>query len=165
MHTKSAKRSLPVLIAVAVVVLVAVGFAVLHFTKAQSHAQPGDCVTVSNDTDVAAANCGGTGSMYKVGKVLASASESCPGGEDSDYYEVTDGAGQKMCLMPKVAEGTCLELDGTFGVKQDCTGEYAAKVTKVVAGKADEAACGDSGEAMVFAEPPTTVCLSIPQAQ
>jgi hypothetical protein len=165
MHAKSRKLSLPILVAVALVVLVAVGFAVLHFTKAHSHAQPGDCVTVSNDTEVAAANCGGTGSMYRVGKVLASATESCPGGEDSDYYEVTDASGQKMCLMPKVAEGTCFELDGTFSLKQDCKGDTAARVTKVVAGKADEAACGDGNEVLVFAEPPTTVCLVVPQAQ
>jgi hypothetical protein len=158
MHAKTARRS------VLIVTAVAVGFAVFHFTKAHSHAQQGDCVTVSNDTDVTAANCGGADATYKVGKVLASAGEACPGGDDSDYYEVTEPSGQKMCLMPKVVEGNCFDLDGTFGQKPDCTGESTAKVTKVVAGKVDESACGDGG-ALVFAEPPTTVCLSIQQMQ
>lgn len=158
-----AKRSLPVLVAVAAVVLVAVTFVVIHFTSAHSHAQQGDCVKVSDD-GVTAADCGGADAKYQVGKVLASAGETCPGGEDSDYYEVAD-AGKTMCLMPKAAEGSCFQLDGTFGQQQDCTGEYAAKVAKVVAGKADEAACGEGGGALVFAEPPTTMCLSIPQTQ
>lgn len=158
-----AKRSLPVVIAVAVVVLVAAGFAVIHFMNAHSHAQPGDCVTVSSDAVVTTANC--AEAAYQVGKVLPSAGEACPGGEESDYYEVTESSGQKMCLMPKVTEGSCFELDGTFGKKKDCAGEYAAKVTKVVAGKADESACGEGGGALVFAEPPTTVCLNLPQTQ
>lgn len=156
-----AKRSRPIVLVVAVVVLIAAGFAVMHFTKAHSHAKAGDCVTVQNDTDVAAADC--AGAAYQVGKVLAGAGEACPGGEESDYYEVTDPSGRKMCLLPKVAEGACFELDGTFGQK-NCTGEHAAKVVKVVAGKADESACGEGG-ALVFAEPPTTMCLHLPQTQ
>ena len=159
------KRSVLIVGAVAVVVLAAVGFAVLFFTNGQSQAQQGDCVAVSNGSDVAAASCGAAEAMYKVGKVLASDGEACPGGEESDYYEVTDSAGKKMCLIPKVVEGACLELDGTMGQKQDCKGEDVAKVTKVVAGNADESACGDEGGALVFAEPPTTVCLSVAQKQ
>lgn len=168
MHAKPAKRFLPIVIAVAAIVLAAAGFAVAHFANAHSHAQQGtqtrqgSCVKVSNDV-VTTANCGGADATHQVGKVLAGAGESCPGGEDSDYYEVTD-SGTKMCLLPKVVEGTCFELDGTFGRTPDCSSEYSARVTEVVAGKADEAACGEGG-ALVFAEPPTTMCLSIPRTR
>jgi hypothetical protein len=86
-----------------------------------------------------------------------------PAGEDGDCYEVTD-AGRKMRLTPRAAAGSCVPLDGTFGQQQNCAGAY----TEVVAGKADEAACGEGGEgggALVFAEPPTTMCLSIPRTR
>ncbi|MFI9010382.1 hypothetical protein ACIGNX_24415 [Actinosynnema sp. NPDC053489] len=155
-----------ILIAVLVLVLLGIiAFGVWSLTRGGSHAEAGDCVSVSaqqdDRADVETQDCSTDQASFKVGKVLDASDATCP--EDGLYTEIvpTDDAGDgyKLCLLPNMVEGGCYKADeGTGFVKTACSGPETIKVTKVVKGSADLAACPD-GAGMAYPEPAVTYCL------
>ncbi|WP_156212769.1 LppU/SCO3897 family protein [Lentzea aerocolonigenes] len=163
------RKPVLVIVLAAVVVAVAAGFVFVKFSGGPQ-AKAGECVALANrngdHADVTGAGCG-TDVKFKVGKVLADGTSSCPAGDD-DYVQVVPNAGSgKLCLLPNLAEGVCYRPadDEDSWIKVECKGEETVKVTKVFASAGDDAACPDGEDvaSIVYAEPPTTYCLTLVQ--
>lgn len=156
-----------ILIGVLAVLLIGiVVYGVRDLTSDAAHAEVGDCVSVSAESDnraeVDTLDCSADRASYKVGKVLDTTDATCP--EDGLYTEIVPaggvGDGYKLCLLPNMAEGSCYKPDDGSGfVKTECVGPETIKVIKVVQGSADLEACPD-GAGMAYPEPPVTYCLA-----
>jgi hypothetical protein len=148
------------------VVLAALGIAayfLLNGTKGAIAAAQGDCLKVVSAAEATTerADCDDPEAVYRVAKRLASTSGMCPVGE---YSELTSGEA-KLCLMLNAKEGDCLTTTATGRnqthqrVACDAAAEY--QVLKVITGKADSTACEQGNVVASYAEPPTTICLSV----
>ncbi|WP_447005402.1 LppU/SCO3897 family protein [Saccharothrix isguenensis] len=152
----------------ALVVAGAVIYGFNYFTSDAAQSEAGDCASVTGTTakpELAVVDCGAAEANYTIGKVLGSATESCRG----DYNEYTEtnrrGPDSKLCLIPKLVEGSCYD-PATTGVgfaAVDCTKSGVVKVVKHLPGTMDEAACGED-EPWVFPEPKLTVCFGAPDS-
>lgn len=130
----------------------------------------GDCVQVVEggqfDAEVEKIDCAGDGALYEVGLYLDDPDASCPG-ESYSSYQQTGGKQQeyKLCLILNAEEGDCLSVPMiSMGEEKKvaCTSDEAnRKVTKLVDGTADKAACDPeyADEARVYPQPKRTVCL------
>ena len=154
---------------IGVLVLLAIGlvaYGVWHIIGDRAAAEAGDCVSVTSETDdnraeVDKLDCGADRASYKVGKVLEASDSTCP--EDGIYTEIVPagsaGDGYRLCLLPNMAEGACYKPDeGSGFARTECTGPETIKVTKVIQGSTDLAACPD-GAGMAYPEPAVTYCL------
>lgn len=158
-----------------VVLLVLIGgyFAFRYLTDDVATAKVGDCAAVTgtkSKPDYKAASCDAPEATYVVARSL-STGDTC-GGDYDEYYETGKGSTQtKLCLMPnKWAEGSCYKVDNGDQMgypKVDCAsgGDSAVKLSKIVKGKADKAACGSTAVGLVFPypEPGSTYCLAPPK--
>ncbi|MCG8924287.1 hypothetical protein [Lentzea sp. CC55] len=140
-----------------VLALVLLGGVVL--TQRGDAARAGDCARISGTLDAPryeALDCGSDRANVKIAKVLRWNEKSCPSG-GMDYSTYTGGS--TLCLMPNFVEGSCYGQDSDTGIaKVDCATEDSVEVARVIAGKTDRAACGES-RAAVFPEPAVTFCL------
>ncbi|WP_246257976.1 LppU/SCO3897 family protein [Amycolatopsis anabasis] len=167
---KGKGRLIGILIA-AVVVIAAVVFGVVNFTNSAASAVAGDCLNVkefkNNTEEPAKVDCNAPEANVKIGVKLDNSSDKCPG-EFYDTYSVSGKRSYKLCLMINAKQGECWSnLDtGTDGYQRvPCTDPKAdGKFVKVVPGTADEKACDgiDPVKALVYAQPPTTLCLTKP---
>jgi hypothetical protein len=136
--------------------------------SAPASAKPGDCINIISasitDPKIEKIECGSQNAAYKVAKNLDSSSGNCPTGDYGSYSESgRRGGGFTLCLMLNAAEGDCFKTEGNFvsgkttKVTCDATADY--KISKVVTGSTDKAACGtDDGNELVYAEPATVLC-------
>jgi hypothetical protein len=153
----------------ALVVIAAAVIAVLYFTsgdKSAGGAAVGDCVRITSvneaNADVVGVGCADRAAMFTVGKRLTNSNESCP---TENYQKGGVGGDYKLCLVPNLKEGECfagLDAGPDKLVRADCGSQAQLKVTKVIAGRADETACGTEDFPMVYPEPQTTFCLGTP---
>ncbi|WP_306749534.1 LppU/SCO3897 family protein [Saccharothrix yanglingensis] len=157
------------------VVLVAVigGVAAIIATRVLNPAPPtyaaGDCVKTGGGqfhATVEKVDCGDRGAVHEVGLYLDDPDADCPA-ESYSSYEQTGGKEDefKLCLVLNASEGDCFSIP-TISLgeekKVDCGSDEAnRRVTEVVDGTADKAACAsDSVEnARVYPAPERTVCL------
>ena len=163
------RGKLMVIAAAGLVVVGVVVFAVLSLTGGSTPsggAAVGDCVKITSvkdaNADVAGISCGDKAAMFRVGKQLTNSDESCP---TEDYQKGGVGGDYKLCLVPNLREGECLTgLDAGPDKlsRTDCGSKADLKVTKVVTGKVDETACGQTDFPMIYPEPATTFCLGTP---
>lgn len=146
-------------IAVVFALVVIGGFVLNQFGGSAQAAQVGDCARISGAQDspsYTALGCDEVQANVKIAKVLPWNEDKCPTG-GMDYSTYTGSA--TYCLMPNFKEGACYGQDRLTGIaKVDCATKDAVKVVKVINGKADRAACGETRSA-VFPEPATTFCL------
>lgn len=132
----------------------------------------GDCIKVNRasatDADVQTIDCADPAALYKV--AIRQVGQVCPSDTYDSYTETSTGRRRAtdsftLCLTLNVTEGQCLaNLDSTDQLaKVDCADPAAeARVVKVVAGTADEAACDEESTPVVYPTPPTTHCLGRP---
>jgi hypothetical protein len=131
----------------------------------------GDCLKVTSfsqrftaDNFPTKIDCGDLSANVKIALRFDDLNATCPGKQL--YDELTlDRPATKFCLMVNAKEQDCLANDasGTGYLKLLCSDPSAkAKVTKVVAGTADDKLCGDTGGALSYPEPPTTYCFGPP---
>ena len=146
-------------IAVVLALVVLGGFVLNQLGDVTKAAQVGDCARISGALDnpkYQALDCASEKANVKIAKILQWNEQKCPSG-GMDYSTYTGDA--TFCLMPNFVEGSCYGQDTETGIaKVDCTTKDSVKVAKVVSGKTDRAACGDS-RAAVFPEPAVTFCL------
>jgi hypothetical protein len=112
------------------------------------------------------AGCGDEAALYEVGLYLDDPDGSCPA-ESYSAYQQSGGRQQEftLCLMLNAAEGDCLRMP-TIALGEEkkvaCTDQEAnRRVTKVIDGTADGAACdrGSVDDARVYPDPKRTVCI------
>jgi hypothetical protein len=161
------------------VVLVGGGiFAYAYFKdevqSAPAGASEGDCVRVldasSTDADLDTIDCSRPEALFKVG--IRQTSTSCPtDGDYTTYTETSSGRRRAttsftLCLVLNVKQGECLKgLDSPDKLARvDCATGAEAKVLKAVDGTADEKACAEGTEPLVYPKPPLTYCLGDPAA-
>ncbi|MDX3658332.1 hypothetical protein PV646_13575 [Streptomyces sp. ID05-26A] len=146
-------------IAVVLALVLLGGFVVNQLGDVAAAARAGDCAKISGALDnprYEALDCRSEQANVKIAKVLDWNEKTCPSG-GMDYSTYTGDA--TLCLMPNFVEGACYGQDSESGIaKVDCATKDSVKVAKVLSGKADRAACGDS-RAAVFPEPAITFCL------
>ena len=134
-----------------------------------SGADPGECIKIVSagvsNAKVEKVDCGSSEAAFKVTSNLDSSADSCP---DGDYAEYSDRGGRrsngyKLCLMLNAAEGDCFKQEGSIvaakTTKVTCGPEATYKVSRVVAGRADENECKGGETPSVYSQPATTVCL------
>ncbi len=154
-------RRVAVGVVVAIVALVG-GYYLRTLFDAPPNVRAGDCITVVDpggaDPSVTVVDCAGTTATHKVAKNLDSSTATCPGDTYDEYVESgTVGGGFKLCLIPAAQVGDCFTGDGSGPTTKVTCGPGAIEITKVIVGRADEAACGDD-LAVTFPEPPTVLC-------
>ena len=141
------------------------GFVLNQLGGVAKTAQVGDCARISGALDnpkYQAVDCGSEQANVKIAKILQWNEHKCPDG-GMDYSTYTGDS--TFCLMPNFVEGACYGQNPETGIaKVDCTTKDSVKVAKVLAGKTDGAACGNSRAAM-FPEPAVTFCLERGNAQ
>jgi hypothetical protein len=159
------------------VVLAAVGMgAYIYYDKevkdAPAGASEGDCIKInsasSTDADVQTIDCTDPAAIYRV--AIRQVGQVCPDNAYDAYTETSTGAGRAtrsftLCLILNVKEGECLSGIDTPEklARVDCAAPGGeATVATVVAGTADEAACGEQTTPVVYPKPPTTYCLGKP---
>ncbi|MEV6244345.1 hypothetical protein [Lentzea sp. NPDC051838] len=155
---------------IAVVTAFLVGLGVLGYFTFRDDPGIGDCAeakAVSQERlDFVKTDCAAPQAMYKLADSSTSSSPRCP---DGDYVKDTGKATRKSnrrqrdCYTLNVREGDCLTVApvGEFKLyRRVACGQSANKVTKVVAGKADEKLCNDSDDSHVYSKPASTVCIS-----
>jgi hypothetical protein len=131
----------------------------------------GDCLKVTSfsqrftaDNFPTKIDCGDLSANVKIALRFDDLNATCPG--DQLYDELTlDRPATKFCLMLNAKEQDCLANDssGTGYLKLSCSDpSVKAKVTKVVAGTADDKLCGDTGGALSYPQPPITYCFGPP---
>jgi hypothetical protein len=153
------KKPVLLIAALAVVAAAAVGY--VQFAGGPQ-AKAGECL--SGTPDLATTGCTADNARFKVGKVLAETSATCPGGDD-EYIQVTPSSGGKLCLLPNLVEGACYQPaanDDSWG-RSACAGDETIKVAKVIPAAGDDTECPDAGDdliSIVYPEPPTTYCLA-----
>jgi hypothetical protein len=139
--------------------------------SAPSSANAGDCINIVSasitDPKVEKVECGSPNAAYKVAKKLDSASDNCPEGDYGSYSESgRRSGGFTLCLMLNAAEGDCFKTEGNFvsgkTSKVTCDASASYKISKVVTGSTDKAACGSDGNEVVYSEPATTLCRIAP---
>lgn len=127
--------------------------------NASDQAKAGDCARITGVEDspeYRAAACASDEANVKIAKVLPREDRACPTG-GTPYSTFTGDS--TFCLMPNFAEGNCYGQDPESGIaKVTCGTPNAVRVTKVVTGKNDPAACGKARSAN-FPEPAVTFCL------
>lgn len=147
-----------------VVVLVLAGgyfFLVRPAQNATSNIKAGDCIKVVNasltNPEIQPIDCASAEATHKVAKNLPNASDKCPA-DGYDEYTETGGnsAGFKLCMIPTVKVGDCLEASVIGPTTKAACGADTIRVTKVI-DAVDEAACGDDVP-FSFPEPPFTFC-------
>ncbi|WP_436493252.1 LppU/SCO3897 family protein [Actinokineospora sp. HUAS TT18] len=145
----------------AVAALLVYGFN--YFTSDAAQAKAGDCAAVAGTTskpDFKTVDCGAAEANYTIGKVLSKTSESC-GGTYDEYIETGRGPDSKLCLVPKLVEGTCYDTNTNNNMGMavvDCGKPDAVKITKLLTGVEDKAQCPDSS-GITFPEPKLTICF------
>ena len=146
-------------IAVVLALVLIGGFVLNQLGDVAKTAQVGDCARISGALDnpkYQALDCTSEQANVKIAKILPWNEDKCPSG-GMDYSTYTGDS--TFCLMPNFVEGACYGQSSETGIaKVDCTTKDSVKVAKVLAGKTDGAACGDS-RAAVFPEPAVTFCL------
>jgi hypothetical protein len=153
-------------IVVAAVVLAGTAGYVYFNGDSASPAEAGDCIKVlsasSTNASIEKIDCDDPAAVFKVAKKLGDNTDKCPNEDLYEKYEQSGGRGADfaLCLMLNAKEGDCF---GNFRVpdkraRTDCAAAEV-KVTKVVAGKADEAACETPSFPLAYPEPATTYCL------
>jgi hypothetical protein len=129
--------------------------------------QVDDCVKdksrSANDAELQPIDCASPEAIYRVAKRLDSATAKCPDGDYDVYTETGIGDGLAWCLMLNAKQGDCfvhMTEVNTPTARADC-GSAEFKTTKVLNGEAKESACPseDTVVALVYPEPPTTICL------
>jgi hypothetical protein len=162
------KRQRLISVVVAVVVAVVVG-AVLYLNRDDaSLADVGNCIRVNSaseeNADVETVDCTDPAAVLKVAKKLDDDSASCP---DDGYAKYTQSGGKTgdfaLCLMLNAREGEC--FSGAEGgveksQKVDCA-RAEARIDKVITGSADETACSEGTQPLVYPEPPTVYCVAL----
>ncbi|NKE62618.1 hypothetical protein FXN61_40195 [Lentzea sp. PSKA42] len=154
----------PVLVIAALAVAAAAALVVMN-SAGGPQAKAGECVAVSNRTDVVSTGCGAENARFKVGRVLADSGGNCPANDDEYVPVVPSSGGGKLCLLPNLVEGTCYrpaDDEDSWG-RSACTGEDTVKVAKVIPAAGIDTECPDGGDdqiSIVYPEPPTTYCLS-----
>jgi hypothetical protein len=153
----------PVLVIVALAVAATGVLAYVNFTGGPK-AKAGECVAVTNGTEVVSTGCAAGNARFKVGRVLADSGASCPVSDDEYVQVVPSSGGGKLCLLPNLVEGSCYQPaddEDSWGPSA-CTGSETIKVAKVIAAAGDGAGCpdGDDLVSIVYPEPPTTYCLA-----
>lgn len=132
-----------------------------------SSANAGDCINIVSasitDPKIEKVECGSQNAAYKVAKNLDSASDKCPEGDYGSYSESgRRGSGFTLCLMLNAAEGDCFKTEGNFvsgkTSKVACDASADFKISKIVTGSTDKAACGSDGNELVYSDPATTLC-------
>ncbi len=135
------------------------GFVLNQLGGAAEAARVGDCARISGSQDnpkYQALDCASEQATVKIAKILPLNERKCPSG-GMDYSTYTGDS--TFCLMPNFVEGSCYGQDADSGIaKVACATKDSVKVAKVLTGKTDRAACGDS-RAAVFPEPAVTFCL------
>lgn len=154
----------PVLVIAALAVVAGAAVAYVNFAGGPQ-AKAGECVAVTNGTEVMSTGCTAENARFKVGRVLPDTGANCPANDDEYVQVVPSAGGGKLCLLPNLVEGACYQPadnEDSWG-RSACTGEETIKVTKVIAAAGDDAACPDGGDdlvSIVYPEPPTTYCLA-----
>jgi hypothetical protein len=135
------------------------GFVLNQLGDVATAARVGDCARISGSQDnpkYQALDCASEKATVKIAKILSFDERKCPAG-GMDYSTYTGDS--TFCLMPNFVEGACYGQDADSGIaKVDCATKDSVKVAKVLTGKTDRAACGDT-RAAVFPEPAVTFCL------
>jgi hypothetical protein len=135
------------------------GFVLNQLGDVANAARVGDCARISGASDnpkYQALDCASEKANVKIAKILQWNEQKCPSG-GMDYSTYTSSS--TFCLMPNFVEGSCYGQNHETGIaKVDCGTPDSVKVAKVLTGKTDRAACGDS-RAAVFPEPAVTFCL------
>ena len=155
---------------IAVVTLFLGGLGVVGYFSFRNDPNVGDCAEAKNMSrerlDFVKADCSAPQAMYRLADSSTSANPKCP---DGDYVTDTGKSTRKSkrklrdCYTLNVREGDCLTLAkvGEFTLYQRVAcGLSPNKVTKVVAGKADEKLCGSGDDSYVYSKPASTVCVS-----
>ncbi|WP_433267815.1 LppU/SCO3897 family protein [Actinosynnema sp. CS-041913] len=162
------KKSIVSRILTAVVGIIVAGLVVYginYFTSDAAQSKAGDCASVTGTTtkpEFKTVDCGAAEANYDIAKVLNSTSESCGGNYDEYTETARRGPDSKLCLIPRVAEGACYDLENTANMgfpKVDCGKSGAFKLVKQLKDVEDEAACTDSAP-LTFPEPKLTLCFA-----
>ncbi|GAA3848034.1 hypothetical protein GCM10022243_12660 [Saccharothrix violaceirubra] len=154
-------RILSALIGIAVVA--AVGYGIKYFTSDAAQTKAGDCASLTGTTskpEYKTVDCGAAEANYIVGKAL-NTSEKCDGDYD-EYIETGRGPQTRLCLVPKLEEGKCYNLQGsTMGYPAVACGGGGdvLKLVKQVKDVADTAQCDFVEGALAFQEPKLTLCF------
>ncbi|HVK20426.1 MAG TPA: hypothetical protein VM677_03615 [Actinokineospora sp.] len=139
-------------------------YGIQYFTSDAAQAKAGDCAAVSGTTskpDFKTVDCGAAEANYTIGKVLSSTTESCGGTYDEYVETARRGPDSKLCLVPKLVEGTCYDSSKTDSMGMtavDCGKPEAIKIVKLINGVDDKSQCADSS-AVTFPEPKLTICI------
>jgi hypothetical protein len=159
-----------VLIIVIALAVIAAGVIVYFITNKNgaSSANAGDCIKVKSasatNADVEKIDCNDNAAVFKVAKKLSNDTDQCPT-PDYEKYEQSGGSSSDfaLCLMLNAKEGDCFANFDTPDkrARVDC-GSAEVKVTKMVPGKADEAACDQQSIPVTYPDPATTFCLAQP---
>jgi hypothetical protein len=127
--------------------------------NASDQAEAGDCARITGAADspkYQVKPCDANDATVKIAKVLPKDERNCPTG-GTPYSTYTGSS--TFCLMPNFAEGRCYGQNRESGIaKVDCGTPDSVRVTKVVNGKNDPAACGNARSA-AFPDPAVTFCL------
>ncbi|GAA4852301.1 LppU/SCO3897 family protein [Saccharopolyspora rosea] len=148
--------------ALAIGLVIAVG---AYFMFSTGTPEAGRCVDVV-DAETASpswelAACGSPESDFTIAEVIAGSAR-CP----DVYATLSQRSGTRLCLVPDVAAGDCLNIPLGVGVetKVPCSdSDAAAQVTTVAHDARGEADCApDSEQYTVYPEPATTICTRRP---
>ncbi|PWK90068.1 hypothetical protein C8D88_10176 [Lentzea atacamensis] len=147
-----------------------VGLGVVGYFSFRNDPAIGYCAEAKSQSrerlDFVKADCSAPQAMYRLAASPRSSNPSCPSG---DYLTDTGNRSRKSkkqsedCYTVNVREGDCLTLAevGEFTLYQRVAcGLSPNKVTKVVAGKADEKLCNTGDDSYVYSQPASTVCIS-----
>jgi hypothetical protein len=167
---------------IVLILLAAGGFALWNsLANGAGSANVGDCLKATGPgpktTEFAKADCAAPDAAYKY---AVKSDQGCP---SISYGYNTEKSGRysryRQCLMLNAKQGDCFKQSVGFPTGQAekvaCSAGATYRVTKVVEATADASACGRNADsdatgddwthprALVYKEPPTTVCTDAPR--
>ncbi|MCT2582685.1 LppU/SCO3897 family protein [Actinophytocola gossypii] len=161
------KSKLIKVVSLVVVLLVVVGVALWLQGSSPSSAEVGDCIKINDvaDADIETVDCASPDALYKVAVTQEDDGAQCP---SPSYLAYTESGRNELllCLSLNARTGDCVKLAENTYEKVDCSApDVTFKVSKVVEGKEAPEECGDAADnALVYPEPPTTICRVPPDA-
>lgn len=149
-----------------VLLAVVVAAALWMQTSSPSSAEPGDCIKINDvaEADIEKVDCASPDALFKVAVAEDDDGAKCP----TRSYLAYSQSGRNellLCLSLNASTGDCYQFaDNTYRKVNCAAPEATFQVAEVVEGKNDPALCGEAAaNALVYPEPPHTICRVAPE--